>query len=141
MPRDDDPAEPLTATRATLTTAAFGKRCLQISGCCAHRREYTQAHRHQNRHSKQEKEDRQVNRDLAEPGKVARSEHNQCVHAPLCRNHAERASHKRKERRLGQELAHQPAAPGAQRSANGKFALPHHRLSEHEICHVRATHE
>jgi hypothetical protein len=60
-----------------------------------------------------------VDGDVLHPGQAIGGEGEQRAHAPLCDQHPQRASQQRQQDALGEQLAHDAAAAGAQRRPHG----------------------
>ena len=84
---------------------------------------------------------RNTDRDAVQPRQICRRQRNQSRHAPERSQHAERAAGQRKQEGFGEELTDQPSARRAERAANGELVLPHRRLCQQQIRHVRARHQ
>jgi hypothetical protein len=83
-----------------------------------------------------EREDRAVDGDRADARQFRWTERHQRANAQLRNNHASHAARCCEKQALRQQLPDQPAAPGAERSAQSELAATPHRSSQQQIGHV-----
>ena len=105
------------------------------------RRQRAERQAGEHRHCDREEQHARVNRHLAGPRREARDEGREHAGRPSREEQAERAAGEREHGALGQQLADQPAASGAERRPHRQLAVAAQEPRQRQVGDVRAGDE
>ena len=126
------------AAAARRRPAAFVHQRLDVGGGEPQRR--SESHEHAAHHERPEREqqDPAVERHGLEARQIRSTDREQSAHERIRRKDADHRAGGREQDRFGEQLPHDPAAPGANRDPHGHLAGARGTARQHQVGHVHA---